>query len=92
MSKELKPEVALKHLYIQAFNSARATECYECVEKELKAIEIIKKQFRLMGNCLHARNKYAEDGWVFVKEIENHDELNAWKEMLSGLVSGEHCC
>ena len=52
------------------------------MEKELKALDVIKEQFRLVGNCLHAKNKYAEDGWVFVKEIENDDELNAWKEVL----------
>lgn len=54
----------------------------EVVAKELKALEIINQNFRLVGNCLHARNPYAEDGWVFVKEIEDEEELEAWKEVL----------
>lgn len=52
------------------------------LEKELKALEVIKNNFRLVGNCLHAKNPYAEDGWVFVKEIEDEEELDAWKEVL----------
>lgn len=61
----------------------------EQVEKELKegeknkqALDIISQNFRLMGNCLHAKNKYAESGWVFVKELEDEEEHNAWKEVL----------
>ena len=52
------------------------------LSKELKALEIISQNFELVGNCLHAKNKYAEDGWVFVKEIEDEEEFNAWKEVL----------
>ena len=54
----------------------------ETIEKELKAIRTISTQFKLVGNCLHARNKYAEDGWVFVKELEDEEEHNAWKDVL----------
>lgn len=49
--------------------------------KVLKALEIIKNNFKLVGNCLHAKNSYAEY-WVFVKEIEDEEELEAWKEVL----------
>ncbi len=51
-------------------------------EKKLKALEIISQNFKLVGNCLHAKNKYAESGWVFVKELEDEEEHNAWKEVL----------
>lgn len=51
--------------------------------KTLNTLYIISQTFRLVGNCLHAKNEYAEDGWVFVKEIEDEQELNAWKEVLS---------
>ena len=54
----------------------------EIVEKALKASEIIKENFRLVGNCLQAKNPYSKDGWVFVKELENEKEHNAWKEVL----------
>ena len=52
------------------------------IEKELRALEIISQNFKLVGNCLHAKNKYAKDGWVFVKELEDEEEHNAWKEVL----------
>lgn len=63
---------------------------YICdIEKELKegeknkqVLEIISQNFRLVGNCLIAKNKYAETGWVFVKEIEDEEESKAWKEVL----------
>ena len=50
--------------------------------KKLKALNIISQNFELVGNCLHAKNKYAERGWVFVKEIEDEEELKAWEEVL----------
>ena len=59
-----------------------ADEYLDIVEKELKAFNIISQNFRLVGNCLHARNPYAEDGWVFIKELEDEEEHKAWKEML----------
>ena len=52
------------------------------VKKKLKAFEIISQNFKLVGNCLHSKNEYAESGWVFVKEIEDEDELEAWEEVL----------
>lgn len=52
------------------------------IERELKALNTISQNFKLVGNCLHAKNKYAEDGWVFVKELEDEEEHNAWKEVL----------
>lgn len=60
-------------------------EMFFCVEDYLmqkKALEIISQNFKLVGNCLHAKNKYAKDGWVFVKELEDEEEHNAWKEVL----------
>ena len=56
--------------------------CYNDIEKELKALNVISQNFKLVGNCLHAKNKYAESGWVFVKELEDEEEHNAWKEVL----------
>lgn len=55
---------------------------YFVIEKELKALNTISQNFKLVGNCLHAKNKYAESGWVFVKELEDEEEHNAWKEVL----------
>ena len=57
-------------------------EDFDTIEKELKALNIISQNFRLVGNCLHAKNKYAESGWIFVKELEDEEEHNAWKEVL----------
>lgn len=31
-------------------------------EKLVQAIDIIGQNFRLVGNCLHAKNEYAENG------------------------------
>lgn len=62
--------------------STEYNEAKKIVEKELKALEVIKDNFRLVGNCLHAKNPYAEDGWIFVKEIEDGEELDAWKVAL----------
>ena len=55
------------------------------IETTLKSLEKIhlKDNFKLVGNCLLAKNIYAEDGWVFVKEIEDEEELTGWKELLS---------
>ena len=52
------------------------------IEKN-RTLEIINQNFRLIGNCLHTTNPYAETGSVFVKEIETEEELRAWKEVLS---------
>lgn len=60
----------------------RDYQAVKTIEKQLKALNVISQNFRLVGNCLHAKNKYAEDGWVFVKEIEDEEESNAWKEVL----------
>jgi len=65
---------------------AQALSIVTCENGELlkykKALKIISQNFKLVGNCLHAKNKYAESGWVFVKELEDEEEHNAWKEML----------
>ena len=53
------------------------------IERELKALNTISQNFKLVGNCLHAKNKYAESGWVFVKELEDEEEHNAWKEAIN---------
>ena len=50
--------------------------------KYQKELEIISQNFKLVGNCLHAKNEYAERGWIFVKEIEDEEELKAWKEVV----------
>ena len=64
----------------------RELALYEDLKKRYsklyQVLEIISQNFELLGNCLHARNPYAERGWVFVKEIENEEELKAWEEVV----------
>jgi len=79
MSKGLE---ALKELKERLCFGYYVGEQVETIEKQLNALEIISQNFKLVGNCLHAKNKYAESGWVFVKELENEEEHNAWKEVL----------
>lgn len=55
---------------------------YDKLMKKDEALNIISQNFRLVGNCLHAKNEYAEDGWVFVKELVDEEELEAWEEVL----------
>lgn len=57
-------------------------EKWNVIEKELNASEFLKKQFRLVVNQLQAKNERALGGWVWVKDIEDNDELNTWKEVL----------
>lgn len=86
MNKELTPLKALEQLRYRItnfngkFNDYK--ELMETIETSLKALEIISQNFKLIGNCLHAKNKYAESGWVFVKEIEDEEEYDILKEIL----------
>ena len=87
MSKGLEALERIQCNYVYVFKArengkTQLVHDLNTVKKELKALDIISQNFRLVGNCLHARNPYAEDGWVFVKEIENEEELKAWQEVL----------
>ena len=86
IEKELKDKEKFEELinmdldlFMKAVNIKGLIENYQ---KFKKALHIISQNFRLVGNCLHARNSYAEDGWVFVKEIEDEEEHKAWQEVL----------
>lgn len=84
MSKGLEAlqDIRLRIFIESEVQSKKVIKDLKTIEKELKALEVISQNFRLVGNCLHATNKYDESGWVFVKEIENEEELKAWEEML----------
>lgn len=60
------------------------SNCYNLIEKYLKALEIVKPLFRLKGNCLQIYCPFADndDQYMFVKELETEEEINTWKEVL----------
>ena len=80
--KSAKVDISAEGKHDIAYKFFGETKQYSIIEKELKASEFLKKQFRLVVNQLQAKNERALGGWVRVKEIEDDDELNAWKEVL----------
>lgn len=83
MSKELELFRNIEKALAEKYElSVGAYENLIHIEKSLKALEIIKSNFRMVGNCLHIKNKYAENGWDCAKELEDDEEYDAWKEVL----------
>ena len=84
MRKELDTMygIALNGVLSQEEN--RLEECYSTISKALKALDTVKSLFRLKGNCLQIYCPFADndDNYMFVKELETEEELNAWKEVL----------